>query len=148
MGEPSRDQFPCLSTAIANLALQRRALRERFFISSPIFWFWNEQKRRPVLSLVVEGMLREIVEECCEPVKIPLRNRIELVIVAVGAPGCQTQEAALYASVRSRLLFTRSSSLSVPPSAVLIPARTYAEATMESRVLAGSISPASCSLMN
>jgi len=71
----------------------------------------------------------------------------QIVVVTGSRADGQSQNAAPYASLRSRLFVTRNSSLSVPPSPLLIPRAQVAESIIVSRFLP-SMSPAILSRTN
>src|SRR5580704_12602651 len=91
--QPLRDQRARLCAAILNFATDRVFFRQRLFVGGAIFRLRNEQDRRPIISIIIERIFGEIIEERGEFVKILLSDWIEFVIVTVRASDCQPQES-------------------------------------------------------
>src|SRR5579872_1515421 len=92
--EPFCDQRARLSASIMNFAIDRVFLGQGLLVSGSVFRLRNEQDRRPIVSIIVERIFGEIVEERGQLVKVFLSDRIELVIVAVRASHRQSQEGS------------------------------------------------------
>ena len=107
----------------------------------------SARESRPTLHLLVGRVddalgLVVVVQEGEQPVVLFLRDRVELVVVALGTLDRQAEDALAEASMRSNIASMRNCSGSMPPSSLIIELRRKPVATIWSCVAFGSRSPA------
>src|SRR5712672_404231 len=91
--QPLRDQLAGVGAARIDLPQHGAARAEGLLVGGPVLRRGQPDEGWPIVPVVVRGILGEVVEEGREPVEIALRERVELVIVAVGAAHRESEES-------------------------------------------------------